>query len=183
MPRFLILITTLMLSACSSIPVSTMLSMATFGEEEFIAINPDIVQSRITLDAPFIADADNTKIEVMINQPEGELILPFKLKVIGQQRLPAQGGWLNKRPARNQFLLTLTDQAKASFVDLQQRVKQQGTDGIGLNINARISVPDGTDAPPVMIHMTIELKLDPQQGFFTLFEDVELDMSKQKQSL
>ena len=71
MNRAVLLLLCLWLGGCVSIPLSTIVRMSTFDEQDFVALNPDVVRVRITLPQVFKLDAGQSSLGVKITSPAG----------------------------------------------------------------------------------------------------------------
>lgn len=175
-----ILLISFLLSACSSIPLSTMVKLSSFDEQQLTLLNVADIRAKITINQFINLDLENTNMGISIENDSGEMQLAFPLKVLSVTQNPAQTGFLSKKNASQTFLLKLSAAGEKDFKKLQQQLQQPKKSKIGFSVDAKLK--KNKELTPEQqaqtIVMTIEMKINNQDGFFTLFDEYELKESK-----
>lgn len=63
-------LTVLLISACSNIPLSTMVKMSTFDNDDFLAVQADLVRVKAVLTQGFIVDLSNTTLVLQVKSTD-----------------------------------------------------------------------------------------------------------------
>lgn len=174
MKRIFIMALAIILSGCSSIPVSTMVTMSQMDETDFINMAPEQIRARIHLDEPARIDIEKTQMTFSVETDKGSIPYAFPLELLEQGSIAAEPGLLFNVPAKTDYLLALSDEAIANFKALQQRIAQQPSGAFSFAINASLQEPP---ASLEEINLSIFLKLREQDEFMTLFDNATVEIN------
>lgn len=175
MTRAALLFLTLALCSCVSVPLATIVKLSTFDEQDFVALNPDVVRVRITLPQGFDLDAPRSWLGVNITSPAGVHDGEFKLEQESTQATHVSTGMFSADAPATAYTLRLAAPSKKEFKDLQAFVAKAHLDQITIRVVPRLaSIPKDADSGDVWI----ELLLTESQGFFTLLDGAEMPLDK-----
>jgi hypothetical protein len=174
------LIITSTLTACSSVPLSTMLKLSSFDEQSLITIEPSNIRAKITVNKFVDIDLVNTKLGLNLDNSQGELALQFPLEKLTLINNSATKSFFSSSPASQTYLLQLSPAAIADFKKLQKQLKSSDKNTFGLSVAAKLNKQENLTAlqEQEKLFMTIELKLHKNEEFFTLIDNAELKNGK-----
>jgi hypothetical protein len=174
------LIITSTLTACSSVPISTMLKLSSFDEQSILTIEPLLIRAKITVNEFIDIDLANTKLGLSLENSQGELQLQFPLAKISLTKNSANDSFLSSSPASQTYLLQLSPDAIVDFKKLQKQLKSSDKNTFGFSIAAKLKKQENltTIQEQEKLFMTIELKLNKNEDFFTLIDNAELKNGK-----
>ena len=174
-----ILIFNFLLQACSNIPVSTMMKMSGFDEDDFIKLNPEVIRVKVR---------SNTKVNVLAaNQLSysykgSEAYIDDCLSLILiKEDIRTVEHWFKDDSFEHIGWYQLDSEGIAKFKAMQQHPILQNKDREGtfeLTIQTVYS-----DSSPNQFELSVDLLLDPKEGYFTMFEDLEIDQSPTRNSV
>lgn len=163
----------LCLSSCVSVPLTTIVRMATFDERDFVQLDPDAIRARIKLVDGFVLDPDKSTLGVKITSEAGDHSGEFRLQKVTESRTELSKGLLSDDLLGTEYTLKLAAQSKDEFRKLQSFVAK-GRPGQVIIAVAPILLSFPKDAPTTNIW--IDLLLAKEQGYFTLLEGAEVPM-------
>ncbi|MBV34450.1 MAG: hypothetical protein CMP47_03195 [Rickettsiales bacterium] len=162
-------------SACSHIPLSTMVSMSSFDEEDFVAITPENIRVKVRTDKPLSLSDEHVKLEFNIEGPSGRLSEAVSLTKLSQST-HIINKWFGEDRKEYARTFALSEQAVITFKQVQKsKLVRTAAENSKFKFKANISFPDDT---PTQLMLTIDLLLKPEKGYFTLFEDVHIDFEE-----
>ncbi len=90
-----------LLAGCASVPLSTMVKMATFDQEDLAALSVDEVRLRLTLDHDVPVAFDNTRLEISAQYPDGkEQLFAGSVEQLAYDTLERDLGWFSEETAQ-----------------------------------------------------------------------------------
>lgn len=164
--RSLGLVACLAISGCMSIPVSTMVRMATFDETDFLELQPAQLRIRITSDsdAPLILRKTRLNLE-MLGRDGGRAPMNGAVVLESEEDLtPEKTFWPFAYKPEHVYVLKLDEDAIASYQHLQERIKRRElravlTNGVDYDFKGQEEA-----------QITVELKLASAEDYFTLLD-------------
>lgn len=172
---FLLLLCSFTLTSCSSVPISTMLKMSQMSTHDVVEIDPNEISVKVITPADIeVAPGKSTLSigyeDLSANQTEYE----FTLEIIGRED---KKKGVFRRKKLNVTTLKLTDQAIKDFVNLQQDIKKNEYQLKSCTLGAYTGFkPNEKFATEYKLKMSIEVKLNENQGYFTLIDDAKIKM-------
>lgn len=170
------------LSACTSVPLSTLWTMRHFSIDEFFAKQPRDLRVAIRTDHRVVRGPNNPSVDVRIDGgARPPICYAFPLVPIDAQG-PAELT-LDPPPAdRRWYAFALSRQG----VDAFERVRREIPARMGSDANFHLSVSmggvldlaDGQDRAP----MRIDVALDRRDGYFTLIKETTLERGTTRSS-
>jgi hypothetical protein len=163
----------LWLSGCVSVPLSTIVRMATFDERDFVQLDPDVIRVRLKLVEGFVLDPGKSTLGVKIASEAGDHFGEFKLDKVTESRAELAKGMFSSDVMGNEYTLKLAAQSKKEFRKLQSFV------GKGRPGQVTIFIAPILSSYPKEARTTnvwIDLLLSVDDGFFTLLDGAEVPM-------
>ncbi|TCN79507.1 hypothetical protein [Shewanella fodinae] len=168
--KYLLMVLLLLLSGCSSVPLSTLTHFATFDEQDFAELDPNQIRARLVVD-DFVKLKD-ISLKAQINAANGVQQLEFPLTLISKEILPVRKSWIFTTQVRARYQYELSPQARQNFVKLQQALLK------GHKYNCDVNVVFDEHTPPQPFKYTVKLMLDPDNGYITMIDNREMAVSK-----
>lgn len=125
MKNVYLFILVLLLSSCSSIPISTMLKFRSFNEQSFVALNGSEIRSKIIVSQPFTLDLEKIKLSLTLDNDKGVRNFTYPLDLDMQKTIAAQDGFFKSTPARTEYTFKLSELAVKNFKETQNLVSDQ----------------------------------------------------------
>lgn len=164
-----------LLAACAAVPLSTMVRMSTFDHRDFVALEPDAIEVRITLPEEFVLDAAKSWLGVEVTSAAGSHAGEFKLTQTARTTAQASRGLFGGDIAATAYTLRLTEPARAEFGRLQAFVAQGQPGAVTIRVVPILSsFPQNAASTTVWI----DLRLSRTQGYFTLLDGAEVPMDR-----
>lgn len=160
---------------CASIPLSTMLSLRHFDEQDALALKPEQIKARIQVDSPAQLDINQAKLALSAETPDGTLMYDFPLVLISTRQIPSESGFFSDTPAKTEYELKLSDAAVANFNGFKSRYQDSPAGQYGLNVSAGFKETDG---PMEKIVFSIHLKLADDEDYLLILDNAEIDLQK-----
>lgn len=180
-PRFLLLAAAAALAGCMSIPIATMAKMASFDDEDFLAIKPEEFRTKVQFDRDLEVDLDQTVFKLDLVTAKGEFTRKAAFVVMERHDLKPEKAWysLGFEP-ENEVVLALNEAGQTAFREVQGHIRAKTIKGIAVTLKVR---PKFAQAAEQDVQMTVQLLLNPKDGYFTMFDamDVHNEMDKVKQ--
>lgn len=174
-----ILIAIFLLQACSNIPLSTMMKMSGFDEEDFIKLKPEDIRVKVR---------SNTKVNVLAaNQLSysykgSEAYIDDCLSLeLFKEEVRTVEHWFRDDSFEHIGWYQLDSEGIDKFRAMQQHPILQNKDREGtfeLTIQTVYF-----DESPTKFELSVDLLLDPKEGYFTMFEDLEIDQSPTRSAI
>lgn len=175
--RLILLMTSMALAGCSSIPLSTMIKFSGYEKSDFFRINPSELRIKATINSS--ADIDlfvATKLSAAVTDEKGKVEYHFQLEKIKVETIPAINGMFTNTPAFDVYYLKLTEQAAADFTKLKEQAtsgtKKQGSFNVGVNSRKPINFENED------ILFSVSLQFSSQEDYFTLIDQYQLQQPK-----
>lgn len=102
------LISTLLTTAYSSVPLATMLYFSDAKPEDFFQVDPRGIKFKVTINSAANFDAViSVKLSATVEDEMGQRKFTFPLEQLSIEKLPAKEGYFSSRPALDIFILKL----------------------------------------------------------------------------
>jgi hypothetical protein len=173
--RLLAPLLALVLSACASVPLSTIARMSTFDERDFAALDGKDVRVKITLPEGFALDVAKSWLSIEIQSAAGTHKSLFDLVQEQTQATTIPGGLFADDQRGMLYELRLSAAAAGKVRELQSFIARAKADDISIRVVPRLSA-----APRTANHVNvwIDLLLSPQDGYFRLVDGAEISLDK-----
>ncbi|MFQ6370867.1 hypothetical protein [Shewanella sp. YIC-542] len=167
--KYLVVCFALLLGGCSSAPLSTLTHFATFDEQDFAALDPTQIRASLVVD-DFVKLKDVT-LSAQLNTAEGVQHLSFPLELLSKEILPIRRSWIFTTKVRSQYQYQLSPLAQQNFLKLQQEVLK------GSQYICDVDIVFDEHTQPRPFKYTVKLMLNPDNGYITMIDEREMDMS------
>ncbi len=168
MKKIIILLTLIMIQGCSSIPLSTMWKMKSFDEEDFSQLTPQYVRVKFRSDKFVDVPQKELRLEVKYQENKEQKTASFKLEEIDSGSKEIEK-WFGNDFREYYSILRLVPESIVQFKQFQKSafLKQEEEKHIEFIIAFGFA-----ENEPDSYLMSIDLLLDPDTGYFTLFDEV-----------
>jgi hypothetical protein len=165
-----------LVGGCMAMPISTIVKMATFDENDFFQIDPRQLRVRITSDndAPLVVDKTRLDIERQTYDCKTSK-LAGAMVVESEMALQPERSWLGLGyEPRHVWVLKPDDDFVASFFELQDMARRKAIRRGSVQVDYDFK---GRQEAKVVV----EVQLSRREGYFTLFDKVKFppDLPKQ----
>lgn len=160
--------------ACSNVPLSTMMKMSGFDEDDFIKLTPEDIRVRVR---------SNTKVNVLAaNQlsysykgSEAYIEECLTLVKLEEENIKTIEHWFREDSFEHISWYQLDKEGIEQFRSLQRHPILKNTDREG---SFELSIQTVyTEDSPNQFELSVDLLLNPEDGYFTMFEGLEIDQS------
>ncbi|MBA6340964.1 hypothetical protein H4J59_08175 [Colwellia sp. MB02u-10] len=178
MNKILLCILFLSLCSCTSIPISTIAKMSTFGWEDFQAINSEEVKVKITVPDGFVLNSEESWIGIDINSSAGTHDGVFNLEQFESPYSETQRHFLTNKKV-TVYSLRFDKSSRAKFDQLQGFLSKSTVDDIAIRVVPKLrSFPTTAEN----IEVSIDIQFSSTDGYFTLVDKAELSLEKLRAS-
>jgi hypothetical protein len=175
MTTAVLLVLSLCLCGCGSVPLSTIARMSTFNERDFAALDADVVRVRITLPEGFALDVGKSTLGIELTSAAGAHQSTFELDQELLQPGVIPGGIFLSSQRGSVYVLRLSAPSQAKFRELQRFMGKGRADQVTIRVVPRLaSFPKDVASARVWI----DLLLTRTQGYFTLIDGATVDLKK-----
>lgn len=169
----LVVLFSVLMTACSSIPLSTMWKMRNFGEQQFFELNGQDIRVRVRLPVPTKLNLEKTELKASLETEHGTHGGPLQLEQESVRTFTVTEGLIfGKEVAYSEYVLRLNEGALQQFSELQRLAPQHSqARKSSFGVNASFTeFPLSQDS----LTLRIDLLLSPTEGYFTLLDDVKV---------
>lgn len=164
-----------LLQACSSVPVSSMIKMASFDEQDFNEIDPHYIRVKLRTDKPVDVDNDSITLKFAFKSAETNFEEPLTLRVIDKSQKTIER-WIGSNAQEYTATFALDQASVVTFNKIKQLpVMSQRRSEADVDFSATVDFGDNI---PEQFIMSVDLLLDPLQGFITLIDEYEFDIEE-----
>ncbi len=163
----------LTLTACSSVPLGTMLKMASMDKNDILQIKPREVRVRITLDEPAELEEKEVTLSFKFEHKQGKKSeYQYKLKLLSQRAIKAEAGFFSDTSAANQYEFRISEQSIEEFKQYQIEFAQAGKpESYAWRVYYYLK---NIIKSELSLTLDVELKLSNEQSYFYLFKNAKL---------
>lgn len=165
--------------ACSNVPLSTVMKMSGFDEDDFINLKPEDIRVRVRSNTRSNVLAAN---QLSYNYKGSEAYIEECLTLVKleEENIKTIEHWFREDSFEHISWYQLDKDGIEQFRSLQRHpiLKNKEREGsFELSIQTVY-----TDDSPTKFELSVDLLLDPEEGYFTMFEDLEIDQSPARNS-
>ena len=170
--KSLILIT--LLQGCSSMPLTTMLKMSSLDETDFVNLKPEDIRVKVRNSTSDNVLSNNV-LRYQYRGPEGAIDESFSMELI-KENVETIEHWFTDNSYQHSGWYKLDAEGIKLFKELQKDPllamrKKEGD--FKFSVTFKLS-----ESAPKRFMMSIDLLLNPEDGYFTLFDQHELDLTE-----
>lgn len=171
----LLLVSLVLLAGCASIPLSTLWKLRGFDEQALMQLEPAELRVALSLQPAVGVRPDSVKLELALEREDGAPeSYAFALE-------PAAGAGPLDRD-RRYGLWQLDDAGRRALTAVQTRLRRAEAEGSKAYEGASFTVnfrPELPEPRPASLAVTVQLLLDPAEGWFVLLDDAELEIRQE----
>lgn len=162
--------------ACAYVPLSTMVKMYSFNDQDFAELDPSRIRVRVALPSGFEMSIEDSRMDVHIQSSSTAQDSEFKLT---DKSRPTRDGVddLGERNSKEKkiYTLRLTDESVSEFARLQHSLSGKKIDKSKIDISAVLkSAP--CDADEVVVN--VDLSPKPEEGFIPIVDGARIKIDK-----
>ncbi|WP_251359300.1 hypothetical protein [Kangiella sp. TOML190] len=180
MKKTLLIVLILLIQGCSSIPLSTMWKMRNFDENSFTQIEPRYIRMKVRTDKPMDVDNDSIKLKFGFEgkTEKQEEILGLELIATDKKNI---SHFFSDDTQEYSYTFRLKPESIMAMQKVQRsplvhKKKREGKASFSASWNFG-------EKTPTQYTISIDLQLDPTNGYFTLIDEYYFDFDKlQKES-
>jgi len=174
--KTIILLCTLFLTACSSVPLTTMMHFSDTKPEDFFTVDPKGILVKVSINSMVNFDpARSLNLSISIEDSSGQRNMGFPLEVVNKTTQAAVKGIFKNRPGVDVYILKLAPRALTNLKLLHQESKSGIKKRVGLTAGVNFSKEAdddlGIDENTVL---SVALKLTKQGEFITLIDQLKV---------
>ena len=152
-----------------------MLSLRSFDESSFLALNPNELRTKIHVDKPLVININKTELSLILKTSKGESVFHYPLKLLSSKTLLSEKSWLRNLPERTEYTLVLSPDAIFAFKNLQQAMRKDLPKMMDFNVIVAVAQRDKTISEMVV---SIFIKLQNKSDYITLFDRAVIEFKE-----
>lgn len=166
----------LLLSACTSIPLSSMLKMASMDGEDISAIDPKQVRVRLSITEPVELQTKNVKLVLQFDHHDGEQSeFQYLLEIIDDSVIDPVSSWFSQAPMKHAYEFKLAALSQLEFNKYQKNFARHGKPEryqwtVYYYMKNRPRQGEG-------ITIDMELKFSLSEDYFYLLKNAKVDVN------
>ncbi len=173
MRLFFSLLLTLSLLACSSIPMSSLVKLASMDESDLVAVNPSEIKVRVSIAEPYGLVSDKIHLVLAFDYEHAESVqYDYALELVDKTHSKSVVSWFSNEPAKNIYTFRLTRLAQLEYEKLKKsQIISHPPKSYVWRVNYWLDpLPENGTA----IGLDLELKLANEDDFFYLLKNAEM---------
>lgn len=181
--KTIFLLCTLFLSACSSVPLATMMHFSDAKPDDFFTVDPKGILVKVSINSMVNFDPTHSiNLSASIKDSAGEITIAFPLELVDKITQVAVEGFFNNSPAIDIYTLKLSPKAITNLKVLHKEKSSGIKKRVGLTAGASFSKCTGSNDVEIDENtvLSVALKLTQNSEFITLIDNwkVEAGISK-----
>ena len=175
--KTIIILCTLLLTACSSIPLATIIHFSDAKPDDFFTVDPKGILVKVSINTMVTFDPTLAiNLSASIKDSTGERFIAFPLEIVNKSTQNAIEGFFNNSPAIDIYTLKLSSIAIANLEVLQRERTSGLKKRVGLTAGVHFSKKTGkADNNNLGIDentvLSVSLKLTQNSEFITLIDN------------
>lgn len=165
------------LTGCSSIPLGSMLKMATLGDDELLAIRPSEVRVRLSLASPAELQTRDVRLALKFEHDGlDDSEYRYLLRLVDTKTINSTASWFGQQSKKFRYEFKLAALSKLEFKRFQKELIRLGTpDKYRWTVyyHLKNKILDGTE-----IKIDLELKLSLSDDYFYLLKDAPVNVNE-----
>jgi hypothetical protein len=171
---FVLLASVVFLASCTSIPLSTMWKLKDYSSENIKDIDPLEFRARVTHQSSFYIKSEGSVFSLELSNDDEKVKFEIPLEVIGTEDV-MQGVFRSR-----EFTKTMLKMSEAGVKDFMKLQKDAGKledkyNKTWFKVKCSGDLKDRSN-PPKHLELTIEIKLNGNEDFFTLIDSAKMKL-------
>ncbi len=175
MPRLAILLLSVILCSCGSVPLATMFKLSSLENSDIAKIKPNELRVRLTLDDPIQLAKQSLRLQLKFeyaNASNEEF--EFQLEPVGEPQEISASSWLSSKELRRSYQFKLTRMAQLEFANFQRTLLEKNqVEKYFWTVFYYLAPHRESDAK-----VDVELKLSKEESFFYLLKQAKVKVSR-----
>ena len=164
------LLFTMLTTACSSVPLSTMMYFSDAKPDDFFQVDPRGIIVKVTINSEATFDpVASVTLSATVEDEMGQRTYSFPLERVSIDKRPAENGYFFSRPAMDIFILKLSGQAIKNLAMINLERKSGNKKSVGLS--AGVSFSKDVNLVDENTVLSIALKLSEKDDFIVLIDN------------
>ena len=164
------LLFTILTTACSSVPLATMMHFSDAKPDDFFLVDPLGITVKVTINSNATFDpVDSVTLSAIVEDEMGQRTYSFPLERVSIDKIPAENGYFFSRPAMDIFILKLSGQAIENLAMINLERKSGNKKNVGLS--AGVSFSKDVNLVDENTVLSIALKLTEKDDFIMLIDN------------
>ncbi len=176
MKHYLFVSWILVLTSCTSVPLSSMLKMATLDRNDILAIKADEVRVRLAVTEPVELQTKNVRLVLQFEHRDAKTSeFQYLLEIIEADTIQPISSWFSKSRLKHRYEFRLSRLSQLEFNKYQKNQFEKGQPAsyhwtVYYYLKNRGEQTKGTN-------IDMELKLSSQDDFFFLLKDAPIKIN------
>lgn len=162
----------LCLAGCNHVPISTMLKMAAFDGQDFVALNPKDIRIKVLTVGPVEVKSNSATMRGLIEAPTGLVAYSFDLQAYHSNVINVLKGIFTDAARGTQVFYKLTAGDIEQFYRIQSELGSSPHAKFTYNIGYGFDIDDKFEGEFDDISLSLFLMLKPEDGFMKVLDDV-----------
>ncbi|NQZ86561.1 MAG: hypothetical protein HRT54_03160 [Colwellia sp.] len=177
--KTIIILCALFLTACSSIPLATMIHFSDAKPADFFTVDPKGILVKVSINSVVNFDPTHSiNLSASIKDSTGQRTIAFPLVVVSKTTQAAVKGLFNNSPAIDVYILKLSPKAIANLKVLHRERTSGIKKRLGLTAGVSFSRAHGNSVEiGENTLLSVALKLTVQDEFITLIDNWKVAIS------
>lgn len=176
MQKLTVVFFAIVISACSSVPLSTLFKLSSFDSSDIAAIKASELRVRLTLDDPMKLAKQSLRLQLKFEYADNSGD-QFEFQLESSQSLEklSSSGWFNAQTLRHRYEFKLTRVAQLEFSNFQQSlVKRKKIKKYFWTVFYYLAPHNQSDAK-----LDVELKTSKHDDYFYLLEGAKIKVESE----
>jgi len=163
----------LFLTACSSVPLSTMMHFSNTQPSDFFSVSPEGITVKVTINSSAYFDPITAvKLSASIEDEIGIRELSFPLQLLSVQTQAAEQGFFSNRPEFNIYILKLTPQSIKNLISIKEEKESAMPKKVGLS--AGINFTKDVNTIDENTVLSVALKFTDKDDYIILIDNWQI---------
>lgn len=160
---------TLLLTACSSVPISTMMHFSDAKPNDFFTVEPQGIRLKVIINSAVNFDPSSAvNLSATIEDESGLRNFKFPLVLLSSSKKVAESGFFSDKPAFDIYFLKLSAEAIKNLAIIKTESESGVQKKVGLSAGVSFS-KDSNEIDENTV-LSIELKLTEKEAYITLID-------------
>jgi hypothetical protein len=171
--KTIVLLFTLLLTACSSVPMSTMMHFSDAKPDDFFMVDPKGIIVKVTINSSaHFNPSSSVNLSATIEYENGLRNFSFPLEQVSVAKQAAESSFFSEQPELALYFLKLSDEAIRNL----NIIKKESESGVQKKVGLSAGVNFNKDKNEIDENtvLSIALKLTDKASFITLIDNWEV---------
>jgi hypothetical protein len=167
--KTIVLLLAVLLTACSSVPISTMMHFSDAKPNDFFNVDPKGITVKVSINSAVnFKPSRSVNLSATIEDENGLRSFKFPLLQLSSTKQAAESGFFSDKPAFDVYFLKLSAEAIKNLALIKAESQSGVQKKVGLSAGVNFSKDTGEIDEDTVL--SIELKLTEQDAYITLID-------------